>query len=170
MKKNIVLTGFMGTGKTSTGRVLARKLGTRFIDTDKLIEKEAGILIREIFEKLGEPHFRRLEREIVKKVSEENGVVIAVGGGAIVNPANLADLKGHGIVVSLTASPEVILSRVEKNLDRPLLKVEDKLGKIKELIASRAPFYEKSDMTVDTDGKNPEQVADEILKLVSREP
>ena len=167
--KNIVLTGFMGTGKTSAGRVLARKLGTRFIDTDTLIEKEAGIQIWEIFEKFGEAHFRGLERQIVKKVTEEEGIVIAVGGGAIVNPANLADLKRHGIVVSLTASPEVILSRVEKNLDRPLLKVEDKLGKIKELIASRAPCYEKADITVDTDGKNPEQVADEILEAVRRE-
>ena len=167
--KNIVLTGFMGTGKTSTGRVLARKLGTRFIDTDTLIEKEAGIQIWEIFEKFGEAHFRGLERQIVKKVTEEEGIVIAVGGGAIVNPANLADLKRHGIVVSLTASPEVILSRVEKNLDRPLLKVEDKLGKIKELIAVRAPFYEKADITVDTDCKNPEQVADEILEAVRRE-
>mgnify|MGYP001575660376 CR=1 FL=1 len=166
MHKNIVLTGFMGTGKTSTGRLLARKLGTRFIDTDTLIEKEAGIPIREIFEKFGEVHFRGLEREIVKKVAEENGVVIAVGGGAIVNPANLTDLKRHGIVVSLTASVEVILSRVEKNIDRPLLKVEDKLGKIKELIAVRAPFYEKAEITVDTDCKNPEQVADEILELV----
>ena len=167
--KNIVLTGFMGTGKTSAGRVLARKLGTRFIDTDTLIEKEAGIQIWEIFEKFGEAHFRGLERQIVKKVTEEEGIVIAVGGGAIVNPANLADLKRHGIVVSLTASPEVILSRVEKNLDRPLLKVEDKLGKIKELIAVRAPFYEKADITVDTDCKNPEQVADEILEAVRRE-
>lgn len=156
----------MGTGKTSTGRVLARKLGTRFIDTDTLIEKEAGIQIWEIFEKFGEAHFRGLERQIVKKVTEEEGIVIAVGGGAIVNPANLADLKRHGIVVSLTASLDVILSRVERNLDRPLLKVEDKLGKIKELIAVRAPFYEKADITVDTDCKNPEQVADEILELV----
>ena len=167
--KNIVLTGFMGTGKTSTGRVLARKLGTRFIDTDTLIEKEAGIQIWEIFEKFGEAHFRGLERQIVKKVTEEEGIVIAVGGGAIVNPANLADLKRHGIVVSLTASLDVILSRVERNLDRPLLKVEDKLGKIKELIAVRAPFYEKADITVDTDCKNPEQVADEILEAVRRE-
>lgn len=159
----------MGTGKTSTGRVLARKLGTRFIDTDTLIEKEAGIQIWEIFEKFGEAHFRGLERQIVKKVTEEEGIVIAVGGGAIVNPANLADLKRHGIVVSLTASLDVILSRVERNLDRPLLKVEDKLGKIKELIAVRAPFYEKADITVDTDCKNPEQVADEILEAVRRE-
>lgn len=156
----------MGTGKTSTGRLLARKLGTRFIDTDTLIEKEAGIPILEIFEKFGEPHFRGLEREIVKKVAGENGVVIAVGGGAIVNPANLTDLKRYGIVVALTASPEVILSRVERNSERPLLQVEDKIGKIKELIAVRAPFYEKADMTVDTDRKNPEQMADEILELI----
>jgi shikimate kinase len=169
LRKNIVLTGFMGTGKTSTGRVLARKLGTRFIDTDKLIEKEAGILIGEIFEKLGEPYFRRLEREIVKKVSEEIGVVIAVGGGAIVNPANLADLKRHGIVVSLTATPEVILSRIEMNLDRPLLKVKDKIGKIKDLLVDRAPYYEKANITVNTDDKSPEQVAEEILEAVRSE-
>lgn len=158
----------MGTGKTFTGRSLARKLGTSFIDTDSLIEKEAGIPISEIFEKFGEAHFRGLEREIVKKVSEENGVVIAVGGGAIVNPANLTDLKRHGIVISLTATPEVILARVERNSDRPLLQVEDKIGKIKELLAGRAPFYEKADMTVDTDCKNPEQVADEILEAARR--
>lgn len=166
MKKNIILTGFMGTGKTYTGRALARKLRARFIDTDILIEKEAGISIREIFEKYGEPHFRGLEREIVKKVSEENGVIVAVGGGAIVNTANLADLKRHGIVINLTASPEVILSRVERNSDRPILQVEDKIGKIKELLESRAPFYERADIAVDTEDKNPEQVADEILDLV----
>lgn len=158
----------MGTGKTFTGWAVARKLGTRFIDTDSLIEKEAGLSILEIFERFGEPHFRGLEREIVKKVSEEIGVVIAVGGGAIVNPANLTDLKRNGIVVTLSATPEVILSRVERNSDRPLLQVEDKIGKIKELLAGRVPFYEKADMTVDTDCKNPEQVADEILEAVRR--
>lgn len=164
--KNIVLTGFMGTGKTYTGRALARKMGTRFIDTDTLIEKEAGMSIREIFEKYGEPHFRGLEREIVKKVSEENGMVIAVGGGAIVNTANLADLKRHGIVINLTASPEVILSRVERNSDRPLLQVEDKIVKIRELLEERAPYYQRADITIDTDSKKTEQVADEILEVV----
>lgn len=163
LKKNIVLTGFMGTGKTFTGRALARKLKTIFIDTDALIEKQAGIPIGEIFEKFGEPHFRMLEREAVKKVSESDGAVIAVGGGAVVNSENLADLKRKGIVVCLTASPDVILSRVERNSDRPLLQVEDKIGKIKELLNNRAPYYEKSDITVNTDNKMPELVADEIL-------
>lgn len=156
----------MGTGKTFTGRSLAKRLGTKFIDTDTLIEKEAGILISEIFEKLGEPHFRGLEREMVRRVSEEDGAVIAVGGGAIVNPENLADLRRNGVIICLSASPEVILSRVERNSDRPLLQVEDKIGKIGELLEKRRPYYEKADFTVDTDGKTPDQVADEILKIV----
>lgn len=167
-KKNIVLTGFMGTGKTYTGRALAKSLGTKFIDTDVLIESEAGITIPDIFEKFGEPHFRGLEREIVKRVSQENGAVIAVGGGAIVNPDNLADLKKKGVIICLKASPEVILSRVERNSDRPLLQVEDRIGKITELLEKRAPYYEKADFTVDTDGKTPEQVAEEILEIVRR--
>lgn len=166
--KNIVLTGFMGTGKTYTGRALARSLGIKFVDTDVLIEKEAGITIPDIFEKFGEPHFRGLEREIVKRVSQENGAVIAVGGGAIVNPDNLADLKKKGVIICLKASPEVILSRVERNSDRPLLQVEDRIGKITELLEKRAPYYEKADFTVDTDGKTPEQVAEEILEIVRR--
>lgn len=167
-KKNIVLTGFMGTGKTYTGRALAKSLGIKFVDTDVLIEKEAGITIPDIFEKFGEPHFRGLEREIVKRVSQENGAVIAVGGGAIVNPDNLADLKKKGVIICLKASPELILSRVERNSDRPLLQVEDRIGKITELLEKRAPYYEKADFTVDTDGKTPEQVAEEILKIVRR--
>lgn len=156
----------MGTGKSYTGRVLARKLGTRFIDTDTLIEKEAGMSIREIFEKFGEPHFRGLERELIKKVSAENGVVIAVGGGAIVNQDNLADLKRHGVIINLTASPEAILSRIDKNSDRPLLQVEDKIVKIRELLEARAPYYQRADITIDTDSKKTEQVADEILEVV----
>lgn len=164
--KNIILTGFMGTGKTYTGRVLARTLGIKFIDTDALIEEEAGITIPEIFKKFGEPYFRKLEREIVKRVSEEDGAVIAVGGGAIVDPDNLADLKKKGVVICLTASPDVILSRVERSSDRPLLQVEDKIGKITELLEKRAPYYEKADFTIDTDGKTSEQVAVEISELI----
>ncbi len=167
--KNIVLAGFMGTGKTYTGRALARSLGTNFIDTDSLIEKEAGIPISEIFEKFGETRFRVLEREVIKRVSEEKGIVIAVGGGAIVNPDNLAALKGNGLIINLTASAEVILSRVERSSDRPLLQVEDKIGKIKELLEKRAPYYEKADITVNTDGKSPERVAEEILEAVRSE-
>lgn len=156
----------MGTGKTFTGRVLANRLGTKFIDTDTLIEKEAGIPVSEIFERFGEPHFRGLEREAVKKVSEEDGAVIAVGGGAIVNHDNLADLRKKGVIICLAASPEVILSRIERNSDRPLLQVEDRIGKIRELLEKRTSYYEKADFTIDTDGKTPEQVAVEILEMI----
>lgn len=167
LKKNIVLTGFMGTGKSFTGRILAGKLGVKFIDTDTVIEKKTGLLIRQIFDELGEPGFREIERETIKEVSAENGAVIAVGGGALVNPDNFADLKRNGVVICLTASPEVILSRVERNSDRPLLQVEDKIGKITDLLKSRASSYDKADIKVDTDNKTPEAVADEILRLLN---
>lgn len=162
----MVLTGFMGTGKTYVGRVLAKKLGTTFIDTDTLIEKDAGMSIREIFERFGEARFRSLEREAISRVSDQESSVIAVGGGAIVDPANLEALRRNGIVICLTASPETILSRVERNSDRPLLQVNDKIGKIKELLSVRAPHYAKADMSISTDDKSPDQVAEDIMELL----
>lgn len=165
--KNIVLTGFMGTGKSSVGRHLANELNIKFIDTDDLIEKEAGICINEIFAKFGETYFRRLESKVINEVSSDTNMVIATGGGVIVNPLNLEALKKNGIVVCLTASIEIILSRVGIGDERPLISEGDKKEAISNLLKVREPFYKKADFIVDTSAKTVGEVVEEIKKIVS---
>ena len=170
----IVLTGFMGAGKSATGRILARKLNLDFIDTDGIIEERAGQSIKEIFQLQGEPFFRSLEKTVVAEVSRKDGVVIAVGGGAIVDSANRGNLKKNGIVIFLMVSPGEIRKRVAVDADRPLLNTPKKVGEglyslpnkkiIKNLLSQRLPFYRKADICVDTDGKTPREVAEEIIE------
>jgi len=162
--KNISLVGFMGTGKTTVGRMLARKLGYRFVDSDDEIEKEQGVTISHIFSEMGEPYFRALEKDMIKKLSGMDGLVISAGGGAVLDPENIANMKQSGPVVCLSAPPEVILKRVERFTHRPLLQVPDPLAKITEMLKTRAPFYAKADVTVDTDGMTVEEVVDEIIE------
>jgi len=164
--KNIILTGFMGTGKTSAGRGLARELNLKFIDTDDLIEKEAGICIKEIFTKFGEEYFRRLESKIIHEVSSDENMIIATGGGAVVNPENLLALKKNGVLICLTASLDVIISRVGSGDERPLISEGDMKDTISSLLNAREPFYKKADFIVDTSTKSIKEVVKEILKIV----
>ncbi len=164
--KNIILTGFMGTGKTAVGRWLARELNIPFIDTDDLIEKEAGKSIAQIFACHGEDYFRRLESKAIDDVSSKADMVIATGGGAIVNPKNLEALKKNGIVICLTASVDAILSRVGSGDERPLLSENDKKGTISNLLKAREPFYKKADFIIDTTTKTVGEVVKEIKKIV----
>lgn len=164
--KNIVLIGFMGTGKTSTGKVLAQRLGKAFIDMDSRIEEEQGVSIPEIFETKGEPHFRQLEKDLVKKLSERANAVISTGGGTIKDPENVALLKKSGLIVCLTASPEVILERTERKGERPVLDGADKgdrLSAIEKLLAEREQFYKQADYFIDTGDMSPLQVAERIV-------
>jgi shikimate kinase len=149
-RKNIVLTGFMGTGKSTVGRALAARLRRRFVDTDDLIEEKADMTITALFAERGELYFRALEQEVLAQVCTEEGIVIATGGGALVNEENAKILQESGILICLTATPEVIFSRVRGNSDRPLLHSEDPLGKIRTLLATRADAYAKADQTIDT--------------------
>lgn len=165
--ENIILTGFMGTGKTSAGRRLAKELNIRFVDTDYLIEKEAGISIDEIFAKFGEAYFRRLESKVIMGISANTDMVISTGGGAIVDPMNLEALKKNGIVICLTASVDVILSRVGSGDERPLISEGDKKETISGLLKVREPFYKKADFIVDTSAKTVGEVVEEIKKIVS---
>ncbi|MBI5874458.1 MAG: shikimate kinase [Deltaproteobacteria bacterium] len=165
--KNIVLTGFMGTGKTAVGRRLARELNLTFIDTDDLIEKEAGKSIAQIFAAHGEDYFRSLESKAIDDVSSKTKIVIATGGGAIVNPENLEALKKNGIVIYLTASIDAILSRVGNGDERPLIACGDKREKISALLKAREPFYKKADFIIDTTTKTVGEVVKEIKKIVS---
>lgn len=161
--KNIVLTGFMGAGKTEVGRELSGILGWRLIDIDDEIVKAKKMSVSDIFTQLGEPVFRDIETEMIKTVSAGKNIIISTGGGAVLRQENMDILRGNGTIICLTATPETILKRTSSNDKRPLLKVDDPLGKIKELLDYRKPFYEKADIMIDTDGKTPRQIAEEIL-------
>ncbi|MFC1931141.1 shikimate kinase [Chloroflexota bacterium] len=152
MKTSLALIGFMGTGKTVVGRVLAVRLGKEFIELDALIEQRAGKTIPGIFRQGGEVAFRELEIETTMKVAGRKNAVIACGGGLVLNKINIDRLKKECLLVYLTASPEVILERTvtDKNA-RPLLKVTNRTSAVKELLRFRRPFYERAaDITIDT--------------------
>ena len=139
---NIILTGFMGTGKTTLGRLLADKIGYQFIDTDTLIEMQIGQTISDFFQHQGEAAFRKLESKLVKNLAQKQGLVIATGGGLVLDPNNVAMLSKTGRIICLTASPEEILARVAKQQDvRPLLQGEDPLKKITQLLQQRDSVY-----------------------------
>lgn len=161
----IVLTGFMGTGKTSVGEELSRKLGYPFIDTDVLIEEREGMPISLIFKDKGEEYFRRVERETVHEVSRMKDVVIATGGGVIKNRDNVKDLCKGGILIWLKTEPEVILKRVmAEGGKRPLLDVEEPLKEINRLLSEREKLYMQSDIAVDTSFITPKEAAEEIIE------
>jgi shikimate kinase len=164
--KNIVLTGFMGTGKTAVGRELARLLDRKLIDVDSEIEKSQRMTINEIFRRSGEQKFRELETGMLRTISKIHNVIIATGGGAILKQENRDILGENGIVICLTAKPETILRRTGDNSDRPLLQVENPIEKIRELLNFRNPFYGKADIMIDTEGKTPLQIAEEIMVKV----
>lgn len=170
-KANIILTGFMGTGKSTVGKTVADRLGWSFIDTDVVIEEEAHMTIPTIFAEQGEPYFRALERAVIARICLKTEQVIATGGGAMTNEENTRVLKDNGTVICLTAQPEIILSRVQSNTDRPLLQGDDPLTKITTLLHARAEAYEKADFTVDTSHHTVDEVVEVIcihLKTILR--
>jgi 3-dehydroquinate synthase len=160
----IVLTGFMGTGKTSVGKELSRILGYQFVDTDKLIEEKDGKPVSLIFKEKGEDYFRKLEQDTVKEASMIRNVVIATGGGVIKNRKNVENLGRNGIIVWLKAAPEIILKRVmTEGGKRPLLDVKEPLLEINKLLAERIKLYEQADTSVDTNYITPQETAHEII-------
>ncbi len=164
--RNIVLVGFMGTGKTKVALAVAEKLKLLYISADKLIEKEAGTSISEIFAKKGEAHFRKIEKKVIGDVSNIKNAVIDTGGGVVINPENVENLKKNGILICLWASPEVILKRTEKYFNRPLLKVERPLERIKKLLEIRKPFYERAGHHINTSGMSIEEVVNQVERIV----
>lgn len=164
--KNIVLTGFMGAGKSAVGKILAEKTGMTLVDTDELIEAKTGMEIVDVFKKLGEEYFRSLEKSVVKEVSKLENHIIVTGGGVVLKKENMENLRRNGVIVYLHARPEVIYKRVRRDTRRPLLQVEDQTKRIKELLEYRAPFYADHDFAVDTSELAVAQVAEEILKKV----
>jgi shikimate kinase len=170
MKSSIALIGFMGAGKTAVGEALAEKLGKEFIELDELIERKAGKTIPEIFRQDGEIVFRELEIEATKEIAGKKNLVIACGGGIVLNRINIDRLKQECVIVYLTASPSVILKRVSKNhSERPLLNAGDKKQTIKELLAFRQPFYKAAaDITIDTSKLSVDTVVEQIIEKLKK--
>ncbi len=164
----IVLMGFMGTGKSEVGRRLAQRLGRSFVDTDQLVEERAGKRIAAIFADEGEVAFRSLEHAAVDEAAGRGGVVIAVGGGAVLDPENVRILRAAGTLVYLTARPEVILSRVGDAKSRPLLR-NDPRGTVTQLLAERDSVYAAAaDVTVDTSDRTADEVVGEVQTALAR--
>ncbi len=159
----VALVGFMGTGKSRIGWELSRALALHFFDTDKVIEKVAGLTVAQIFEAYGEPTFRAYESETIERCIALNEAVISCGGGTLNNPENRAKLLARGPVVALSASPETILERTKRS-PRVLLQVPDPLGKIRELLEIRKPFYDQAPIQVSTDGRLRREVVQEIVE------
>lgn len=161
--RNIYIVGFMGTGKTSAGRLVAGRLGLEFADMDTLIAEREKRSIPDIFKDSGETYFRALEKKIVGELTRKDGVVVSCGGGTFVDPENIALLKKTGTVVCLSSSPERILERTKRYVHRPLLKVADPLGRIRELLEARRPSYEQAHHMIDADRLSVEETAEALL-------
>lgn len=156
----MVLIGFMGSGKTLIGRLLARGLGFAFVDTDDEIVALAGKPITEIFAESGEPEFRELESKVLRELGDRDRSVFSTGGGIVTIEANIELLRAAGMVVWLDASPGAILERVSGNDDRPLLQTEDPEATIAEMLEQRRPLYKAAaDQHVDTDDLSPDEIA-----------
>ncbi len=166
--RNIVLTGFMGVGKTETGKLLAELLAMDFIDTDAAVEAAMGMKIAEIFRKYGEGRFRSEEASAIEKASLRRGCVIATGGGAVLNPENIRRLRGNGIIILLTAPVEAIAARLSEAGERPLLRGDELRKRIGELLSDREPFYMDCDYRIDTAELNAEQTARLIISMIRK--
>lgn len=155
----------MGTGKSRVGHMVARRLGLRFVDTDDLIAQRLQMSVTDIFSRLGEQKFRDIERQVVADVAAKDGQVIATGGGVPLVEENVRNLKRNGILVCLTASPEIVYRRTLRSDPRPLLRTQDKLEQIKNLLKSRQLYYAVADHQVDTSSRPASAVAREIVEL-----
>lgn len=160
---NLALIGFMGTGKSSVGRLVAEQLHFDYLDTDELIQSRTGRTIADIFKKDGEPAFRKLEQQLVGELAARKRTVIATGGGLPTNSLNLTSLKNHALIVCLWASPEKIWERVRNQTHRPLLCDPNPKIKIRELLAAREPFYRQADVLINTDLRSAREAAQQVV-------
>lgn len=164
--KNIVLVGFMGTGKTTIATKLSHRLKMRYVSIDDMIEKKEKRTINEIFTKSGEEYFRDVEGAVARELSGQEGLVIDTGGGIVIREENINNLRQNGIIVCLTADPGIIIERTKKYKHRPLLNCEDPKRKVLELLKKRAPFYARADHAIDTGKLTVRQAVEEIIKIV----
>ncbi|HEY6096853.1 MAG TPA: shikimate kinase [Candidatus Deferrimicrobium sp.] len=164
----VVLVGFMGSGKSSVGRELARRFGVPFVDVDAWIESESGYRIRDLFAREGESAFREREKAALREVVSEKGRVIATGGGAFADEENRVLLRSYAPVVYLEATVETLLERLAADIGRPLLRGEDREEVVRGLLSRRVPGYRTADVTVGTDGRTVEEVAGQVADWIDR--
>ena len=164
--RSVYLIGMMGSGKTSTGRPLAERLGYGFVDADAVIEQAAGCSIAEMFQRDGEPEFRALEKQVLNSISQRHSLVVATGGGVVTQRENWG-LLHSGIVIWLDVVQEQLLKRLQTDKTvRPLLQTADPEAALNELLAERKGLYAEADLTVVIDDEPPEAVADGIVQLL----
>ena len=161
--RTVALVGLMGAGKTSIGKRLAQRLGLPFVDADAEIEAAAGCTIEEIFERHGESGFRDGERRVIARLLSEPPHVLATGGGAFMDPATRALLRERAVTVWLRADLELMLARVARRNNRPLLKAGEPRAVLERLIAARYPVYAEADITVDSDDSPPEAMVERVM-------
>lgn len=166
--KHIILTGFMGTGKTETGMILARRTGRCFLDTDKLVEVKAGKSVARIFSEDGEEVFRELESGVLGGLSiyKPGTLVLSTGGGAVIREQNRQMMREIGIIVLLTSSVDDIVKRTARSKTRPLIDVPDRVEKMKDLLQERADYYRDCDLSVNTTATPPLKVAEKVIDLL----
>ena len=164
----VVLVGFMGSGKSSVGRMLARRFGAPFVDVDERIESAAGCPIRDLFPREGEPAFREREKAALRDVLSVKGCVIATGGGVFADEENRDLLRSYAPVIYLEAAVETLLERLAGDLGRPLLRGGDREERVRELLLRRVPGYRTADVTVRTDGRTVEEVAGQVADWIDR--
>lgn len=165
LNSNIVLIGFMGTGKSTIAEFLKNTLNMEVVEMDQLIATREGISISKIFEIHGEEYFRDLETNLLIEMQSKSNVVISCGGGTPMRERNVAEMKKNGKVVLLTAKPETILERVKDNHDRPLLENNKNVSYIEELLEKRRPKYEAAaDFVIETDQKSAAEICEEIIQ------
>ena len=165
-KDNIILVGLMGAGKTTIGRLLAKRMGKRFVDSDHEIEARTGVTIPVIFEIEGEAGFRKREAMVIDDLARESGLVMATGGGAVLSAENRRALQAGGFVVYLCAPPELLYARTRNDRNRPLLQVKDPLGRLRELFVQRDPLYrEVADMVIDASSHSANAAVQLLLRM-----
>ena len=166
MKSNIIITGFMGTGKSVVARELARKLKMEFIDMDRVIEERQGMSIADIFTGHGEKYFREQENKLLKELSQKENKVIATGGGTLLSSNNAGILNQTGEIICLYADSRTIYNRVRRKNNRPLLKRENVLSEINRLLEERKKAYNNFAIKIDTTNLSVQEVANKIITLL----
>lgn len=168
LKKTVVMVGMMGAGKTAVGRAVAAKLGVAFIDSDAEIEKAANMTIAEIFERDGEPFFRRKETQVIERLLEEERCILSTGGGAFLSEENRAMIAEKGVAVWLDADVELLWTRVRHKDTRPLLRTPDPRRTLEEIFAARVPFYSQAELPVKAEaGLSIEEMADRVIGVMA---